>query len=187
MSTTQVPSRPDLGHLRHQARDLQRTALAAEPAALQRLIDHHPDFASLSVPDAAARGVRRADAQFVIAGERCYASWPRLKRARRRSDRAASPSAPAQRGPRLQPPEGNGPPRPDAGRPALDFGAGPAPSSHLREGLRCLVAARRSLRGRPCPVRLHRPRKRLARGQPGRGTHPAAENAGLRAAYCRRG
>ena len=83
----QLPDRPDLDQLRHQARDLQRAAAGGDPAA-ERLYAVSPR-ATLSA------------AQLALAREYGFASWPRLKaeveRRRALADEAPSlvPAAPA--------------------------------------------------------------------------------------------
>jgi ankyrin repeat protein len=61
-----VPSRPDLGQLRHQARDLLRAARAGDPAAGGRI-------------RAVSEQMTLAAAQLAVAREYGFASWPRLK------------------------------------------------------------------------------------------------------------
>ncbi|HEU5413502.1 MAG TPA: ankyrin repeat domain-containing protein [Candidatus Angelobacter sp.] len=79
MPTKQLPSRPDLVQLKHQAKDLMKARLAADPAALQRIREFHPRFSkSRDVEIASARFIL-ADAQLTIAREYGYATWPRLK------------------------------------------------------------------------------------------------------------
>src|SRR5579862_9371186 len=79
MSTKELPARPNLGHLKYQARDLLAAANAGDPSAVQRFIDHHPEFARLSPGQAGARTIKLVDAQLVIAREYGFASWPKLK------------------------------------------------------------------------------------------------------------
>ncbi|HWG12769.1 MAG TPA: hypothetical protein VG268_05800, partial [Streptosporangiaceae bacterium] len=61
-----LPSRPDLGQLRHQARDLLRAARAGDPAAAGRI-------------RAVSEQMTLAAAQLAVAREYGFASWPRLK------------------------------------------------------------------------------------------------------------
>jgi ankyrin repeat protein len=79
MWTKSLPERPNLGHLKYQARDLLAAASAGDPSAVQRLIDHHPGFAHLTLAQASARPIKLADAQLLIAREYGFASWPKLK------------------------------------------------------------------------------------------------------------
>lgn len=62
----QLPERPDLDQLRHQARELKRAAGRGDPDAARRL-------------EAVARGSTLAAAQLAIAREYGFASWERLK------------------------------------------------------------------------------------------------------------
>jgi hypothetical protein len=68
-----LPDRPDLDHLRQQARALQRAARTGDPDAVRRVAA--AGFAG--TPDAAFPLSR---AQLVLAREYGFASWPRLKR-----------------------------------------------------------------------------------------------------------
>ena len=61
-----LPARPDLGQLRHQARDLLRAARAGDPAAAGRI-------------QAVSDRMTLAAAQLAVAREYGFASWPRLK------------------------------------------------------------------------------------------------------------
>jgi GNAT superfamily N-acetyltransferase len=62
----ELPDRPDMDHLRHQARALQRGALAGDAEALRRL-------------RAVSNRTTLTAAQLAIAREYGFASWPRLK------------------------------------------------------------------------------------------------------------
>src|SRR6266702_3709027 len=61
-----LPARPDLGQLRHQARDLLRAARAGDPAAADRI-------------RAVSDQMTLTAAQLAVAREYGVASWPRLK------------------------------------------------------------------------------------------------------------
>lgn len=61
-----LPARPDLGQLRHQARDLLRAARAGDPAAADRI-------------RAVSGRVTLAAAQLAVARDYGFASWPQLK------------------------------------------------------------------------------------------------------------
>ncbi|AXC11053.1 inversin protein alternative isoform, putative [Acidisarcina polymorpha] len=69
MSLRELPARPNLDHLRNQARTLLRERLAAEEAATQR-------FTALGIESAEPR---LADALHVIAQEYGFKTWPALK------------------------------------------------------------------------------------------------------------
>ncbi len=62
-----LPDRPDIGQLRRQAKDLLREAVAGDSAAIKRL-SGNPN-------------PKLSDAQFAIARELDFASWPKLTRA----------------------------------------------------------------------------------------------------------
>ncbi|GAA2909773.1 hypothetical protein Acy02nite_25310 [Actinoplanes cyaneus] len=72
MPVLDMPDRPDLDNFRRQARSLQRSARAGDPAATARLGEHFPG----GVPG----GPPLAAAQLVVAREYGFASWPRLRR-----------------------------------------------------------------------------------------------------------
>jgi hypothetical protein len=67
-----LPARPSLEHLRHQAKDLLRAARAGDAAALARI--------GARKPSAAAADLSLADAQFALAREYGFDSWPKLAR-----------------------------------------------------------------------------------------------------------
>jgi ankyrin repeat protein len=73
MATAALPQDPDLGQLRNQARELQRSVRGGEPTALARVSRWHPE------PPAPDRFSLTA-AQFVLAREHGFASWSRLRR-----------------------------------------------------------------------------------------------------------
>jgi hypothetical protein len=74
MPERDVPVRPDLDQLRHQAKDLLKAIRRRDPAALAELERNHPKR-----PDAAT--ARLADAQLALARSYGVASWPRLVQA----------------------------------------------------------------------------------------------------------
>src|SRR5690349_13178960 len=67
-STTRLPDRPSLAQLRKQAKELLQQLRSGNPSAAERLRKYKP-----SVSDPIL-----ADAQFVIAREHGFESWPRL-------------------------------------------------------------------------------------------------------------
>jgi len=67
-----LPVNPSLDHLKHQAKDLLRGLRAGEPEALERAAAHLPERKQGEPPTL-------ADAQFVIAREYYFWSWPKLK------------------------------------------------------------------------------------------------------------
>src|SRR5262245_38816332 len=71
MPARRLPVRPDLDHLRHQAKDLLRAIYRGEPEALQDLQEFHPH-----PPEPAA--AKLADSQVTLARSYDASSWPRL-------------------------------------------------------------------------------------------------------------
>ena len=73
-----LPSRPHLEQLKTQAKELHKQFLAGQPEAVARVREFHPDFAR-SARDEAGKPFRLHDAQWVVAREYGFASWPKLK------------------------------------------------------------------------------------------------------------
>ena len=71
MSLRELPARPNLEHLKKQARLLLRGSLRAEPAAMDRFREVHVSLAT-GTP-------KLADAQHVIAREYGFDTWANLK------------------------------------------------------------------------------------------------------------
>ena len=88
MPTRPLPSRPDLDHLKHQAKDLLRAHAAGDPEASQRIREFHPRFSRST--DAAIRRAKLtlSDAQLAIGREYGFPSWARLKAHIERPERA---------------------------------------------------------------------------------------------------
>ena len=81
MPYKQFPPNPCLQHLKSQAKDLLKALRLAEPHALQRIREFHPEF--VSAPDSKILGANLAlsDSQLVVAREYCFASWLKLRAA----------------------------------------------------------------------------------------------------------
>lgn len=79
MPTKQLPSRPSLDHLKHQARDLVEARRAGNPEAVQRIKGSHPEFAKSTEEEIRAAKFALSDAQLVIAREYGFESWAKLK------------------------------------------------------------------------------------------------------------
>jgi hypothetical protein len=79
MPTKQLPSRPSLDHLKHQAKDLLQARQAENPEAIQRIKASHPEFAKSTDEEIRAAKFALSDAQLVIAREYGFESWPKLK------------------------------------------------------------------------------------------------------------
>lgn len=80
MPTKRLPPRPNLEHLKSQARDLIAACASGDAAARQRLREFHPRFSRASDEAIAAAALGWSDALLAIAREYGFASWPRLKR-----------------------------------------------------------------------------------------------------------
>ncbi len=78
--TRSLPARPSLESDRKRAKALKKAHAGGDPAALQRIVAHHPRFRALAPGAAAAEPFRLADAQLVVAREYGIESWPRLVR-----------------------------------------------------------------------------------------------------------
>src|SRR5579871_4694933 len=75
----QLPSRPNLDQLKHQARDLLNAHRAGDEEALRRIRESHPRFARLAEADVRSVRFTLSGAQLVIAREYGFVSWPKLK------------------------------------------------------------------------------------------------------------
>jgi len=80
MPVKRLPSKPNLAHLRYQAKDLLKDHEARAQAAAQRLREFHPRFGGASDPEIFAAPLSVADAQLTIAREYGFPSWTRLKK-----------------------------------------------------------------------------------------------------------
>jgi ankyrin repeat protein len=73
----ELPARPDIEQLKHQAKNLLKSYKSGERAAIERFRESHPrQSAADSRPQ-----LRLSDAQLVIAREYGFESWPKLKAA----------------------------------------------------------------------------------------------------------
>ena len=79
MPVKPLPSNPSLDHLRHQAKDLLKGLAAHRSDVAQRLREFHPRFREATDAQLFAASLRLSDAQFAIARERGFPSWPSLK------------------------------------------------------------------------------------------------------------
>jgi ankyrin repeat protein len=73
-----LPDRPHLEQYKKQAKELHHAATAGEPSALERLRKHHPRLRVLAPQQSHA--ITLADAQFVLAREHGYESWPAFQK-----------------------------------------------------------------------------------------------------------
>jgi ankyrin repeat protein len=76
MPTVPLPDRPNLGQLRNQAKDLQRSVRAGIPDALAEVAERHP----VGVGADGSDGFSLSDAQLVVARRYGFSSWTPLKR-----------------------------------------------------------------------------------------------------------
>ena len=77
---TKLPARPNLDHLRSQAKTLLEHMKSGEPSAAQAFIDYLPKAQKMNAAGVRRAGFRLADAQSVIARQNGFASWPALSR-----------------------------------------------------------------------------------------------------------
>jgi uncharacterized protein (TIGR03067 family) len=77
---TKLPARPNLEHLRSQAKTLLTQLKDGEKSAAQAFIDHLPKAQKMTPASVRRAGFRLADAQSVIARQNGFASWPALSR-----------------------------------------------------------------------------------------------------------
>ena len=75
----QLPSRPNLEQLKHQAKELLNSHKSGEPEAIQRIQENHPRWAKASAAEIRAARFSLSHAQLVIAREYGFAGWPELK------------------------------------------------------------------------------------------------------------
>ena len=79
MPARQFPSRPDLNHLRYQAKDLLKGHAACDLGDAKRIRVFYPRFRGATDDEIFAAALRLSDAQFMIAREYGFKSWARLK------------------------------------------------------------------------------------------------------------
>jgi uncharacterized protein (TIGR03067 family) len=77
---TKLPARPNLEHLRTQAKTLFAQWKKGEGAAAQAFIDHLPKAKKMTAAGVRRAAFRLADAQSVVARQHGFASWPALSR-----------------------------------------------------------------------------------------------------------
>jgi Ankyrin repeats (3 copies) len=80
MPVRALPSKPNLDHLKHQAKDLLRDHGQRDLGAAQRIREFHPRFAGATDAEIFNARLRLSDAQLAIARESGFPSWARLKR-----------------------------------------------------------------------------------------------------------
>lgn len=80
MPVRQLPPRPNLSHLKYQARDLLKSHAARHPEVAQRIREFHPRFAKATDAEIFNAKLHLSDAQLTIAREYGFPGWTRLKR-----------------------------------------------------------------------------------------------------------
>jgi hypothetical protein len=80
MPAKRLPPRPDLDHLKYQARDVLTDHRAGSPDAIRRIREFHPRFGTASDAEIGSALLKLSDVQLTIAREHGFASWPKLKR-----------------------------------------------------------------------------------------------------------
>jgi hypothetical protein len=78
MSARELPARPNIEQYKKQAKDLVKARKAGDPAALARVREHHPRFGTIPDAELQRAAFALADAQFVIAREHGFESWPKF-------------------------------------------------------------------------------------------------------------
>ena len=80
MPVRQLPSKPNLDHLKQQAKDLLKAHAARTLASAQLIREFHPRFKGAPDETIFATKLKLSDAQLAIAREHGFPSWARLKR-----------------------------------------------------------------------------------------------------------
>ncbi|HEY6348841.1 MAG TPA: ankyrin repeat domain-containing protein [Candidatus Angelobacter sp.] len=73
------PSKPNLEHLKYQAKDLLKGHAARNPGVAQRIREFHPRFVSATDDEIFAARLSVSDVQLALARESGFRSWARLK------------------------------------------------------------------------------------------------------------
>ena len=78
MNAKELPPRPNVDPYKKQAKELLKNCKAGDPAAIQRFKAYHLRFIKLPDSERAHVKITLADAQFVIAREHGFESWPKF-------------------------------------------------------------------------------------------------------------
>src|SRR5262245_39361745 len=78
MDAKELPPHPDLEQYKKQAKDLVKARKSCDPEALRRIGQFHPRFVKLPVEELQRAAFALADAQFVVAREHGFESWPKF-------------------------------------------------------------------------------------------------------------
>ncbi len=80
MPVKRLPSKPNLDHLRYQAKDLLKDHAARNPEVAQRIREFYPRLHGATDAEIFDAQLKLSDAQLAIAREYGFPSWARLKR-----------------------------------------------------------------------------------------------------------
>jgi hypothetical protein len=80
MPARQLPDHPSLEQYRKQAKELLKAWNAGDPAAVTRFREYHPRLSKVSDANSQPTTLTLADAQFVVAREHGFESWPKFAR-----------------------------------------------------------------------------------------------------------
>jgi ankyrin repeat protein len=80
MPTKPLPGRPNIDHLKHQAKDLLKDRKAGDLGACQRIREFHPRFSGMPDKAISTATFTLSDAQLSVAREYGFATWARLNR-----------------------------------------------------------------------------------------------------------
>src|SRR5690349_1755179 len=75
-----LPARPNLDHLRRQAKSLLSSLESGDPKAVATILKHLPAAGGMTAEQVQRTSFRLADAQSAIARKTGFASWPQLAR-----------------------------------------------------------------------------------------------------------
>ena len=87
-STSSLPARPNLEHLRNQAKDLLKAYRSGEPSAISRFRESLPRYSLLTDDDLRRLSLSLGDAQRVIATEYGFQNWLDMRHYVERKDGA---------------------------------------------------------------------------------------------------
>lgn len=80
MDARELPARPSLDQYRKQAKDLVKGHRAADADALVRIKQHHPRLGNLPIAEIRSASFPLAEAQFTVAREYGFETWPEFTR-----------------------------------------------------------------------------------------------------------
>src|SRR5688572_3744875 len=73
-----LPSQPNLEQLKNQAKDLLKLHKSGDPDAIKRIKESHPHQSNAFESEIRTAKFSLSDAQFVVAREYGFPSWPKL-------------------------------------------------------------------------------------------------------------